>query len=92
MSEQIKFEFEGKMYEFPIVIGSEGEKAIDISNLRKKTGLITLDPGFVNTGSCESQSHLWMGKKGFCVTEAFLLKNLPSIRLFCRDGLPSHER
>ena len=64
MSEHIKFEFEGKMYEFPIVIGSEGEKAIDISNLRKKTGLITLDPGFVNTGSCESQITFMDGEKG----------------------------
>ncbi|RLB81160.1 MAG: citrate (Si)-synthase, partial [Deltaproteobacteria bacterium] len=50
MSENVKIEFEGKTYEFPIVIGSEGEKAIDISNLRQKTGLITLDPGYANTG------------------------------------------
>ncbi|MCJ7774384.1 MAG: citrate synthase [Desulfobacterales bacterium] len=64
MSEHVKFEFEGKMYEFPIVIGTEGEKAIDISNLRKKTGLITLDPGFVNTGSCESQITFMDGEKG----------------------------
>ncbi|MFV1977948.1 MAG: citrate synthase [Myxococcota bacterium] len=40
--------------ELPIVVGTEGERAIDISKLRKETGAITLDPGYVNTGSCQS--------------------------------------
>ncbi len=40
--------------ELPIIIGSEGERAIDIRDLRAQTGHITLDPGFGNTGSCES--------------------------------------
>jgi citrate synthase len=43
-----------KEFELPLTTGSEGERAIDISQLRADTGLITLDPGFVNTGSCES--------------------------------------
>ena len=54
MSETAKLTVEGKTYEFPIVAGTEGEKAIDISNLLKETGYITLDPGSVNTGSCTS--------------------------------------
>ena len=54
MAENIKIEFEGKAYEFPLVVGSEGEKAIDISKLRQTTGLITLDPGYANTGSCST--------------------------------------
>lgn len=41
-------------YTLPVVEGSEGERAIDISNLRAQTGHITLDPGYGNTGSCES--------------------------------------
>ncbi len=45
---------DGVKYELPIVVGSENEFAIDISELRSKTGLITLDPGYVNTGSCTS--------------------------------------
>ncbi len=38
----------------PIIEGSEGERAIDISKLRNETGLITIDPGYANTGSCKS--------------------------------------
>jgi citrate synthase len=64
MSENVKIEFEGKTYEFPIVVGSEGEKAIDISNLRQTTGLISLDPGYANTGSCMSAITFMDGEKG----------------------------
>jgi citrate synthase len=64
MTEYAKIEFEGKIYEFPIVEGSEGEKAIDISNLRQTTGLITLDPGYANTGSCISSITFMDGERG----------------------------
>ncbi|MBW1727975.1 MAG: citrate synthase [Deltaproteobacteria bacterium] len=64
MTEYAKIEFEGKIYKFPIVVGSEGEKAIDISNLRQMTGLITLDPGYANTGSCISSITFMDGEKG----------------------------
>jgi len=64
MTKYAKIEFEGKTYEFPIVVGSEGEKAIDISNLRQKTGLITLDPGYANTGSCVSTITFMDGERG----------------------------
>ncbi|NND98765.1 MAG: citrate synthase [Pirellulaceae bacterium] len=50
--------------EFPVVEGSEGERAIDISSLRKDTGLITLDEGFVNTGSARSAITFLDGEKG----------------------------
>jgi len=53
-----------KTYELPIVTGSEGEKAIDISTLRASTGYITLDPGFGNTGSCTSKITFIDGQKG----------------------------
>jgi len=64
MTEYAKIVLQGKTYEFPIVVGSEGEKAIDISQLRQKTGLITLDPGYANTGSCASSITFMDGEKG----------------------------
>jgi citrate synthase len=64
MSENIKLTIEGKTYEFPVVVGTEGEKAIDISMLRQKTGFITLDPGYANTGSCSSDITFMNGEKG----------------------------
>ena len=64
MTESVKLIFEGKTYEFPVVIGTEGEKAIDISQLRRKTGLIALDPGYANTGSCTSAITFMDGESG----------------------------
>ena len=64
MSATVKLEFEGKIYEFPVITGTEGEKAIDISRLRQDTGLITLDPGYANTGSCTSAITFMDGEKG----------------------------
>ncbi len=64
MTKKVKIVFEGKTYELPVVVGTEGEKAIDISNLRNMTGLITLDPGYANTGSCTSSITFMDGEKG----------------------------
>lgn len=64
MTESVKLIFEGKTYEFPVVVGTEGEKAIDISQLRQKTGLITLDSGYANTGSCTSDITFMDGERG----------------------------
>jgi citrate synthase len=61
---QAKLIFEGKEYELPVVEGSEGEKAIVIGDLRKNTGLITLDPAYGNTGSCQSAITFIDGEKG----------------------------
>ena len=55
---------DGRSFDFPVLTGSEHEKGIDISSLRKQTGYITLDPGFVNTGSCESSITFLDGEKG----------------------------
>lgn len=51
-------------YQLPILEGSEGERAIDISNLRSLTGHITLDQGYGNTGSCKSAITFIDGEKG----------------------------
>ncbi len=54
MSDGATLSYAGKQLELPVVEGSEHEKAVDISKLRGQTGLITLDYGFMNTGSTES--------------------------------------
>ena len=65
MTEKAKIIFpDGQSFDFPVLTGSEQEKGIDISSLRKLTGYITLDPGFVNTGSCESSITFLDGEKG----------------------------
>ena len=64
MIDMAKLELDGKQYEFPTVVGSEGEHAIDISALRNKTGYITLDDGYGNTGSCISNVTFIDGEKG----------------------------
>ena len=65
MTEKAKIIFpDGQSFDFPVLTGSEHEKGIDISSLRKLTGYITLDPGFVNTGSCESSITFLDGEKG----------------------------
>ena len=55
---------EGKRLELPTVTGTEGEVGIDISSLRNKTGCITLDPGYGNTGACKSSITFIDGEKG----------------------------
>jgi citrate synthase len=55
---------EGKQYELPVVVGSEGEVGIDIQQLRAQSGAITLDPGYGNTGACESAITFIDGEAG----------------------------
>lgn len=54
ISTRAKLTIGDKTLDLPVIVGSENEKAIDIRALRKETGYITFDPGFVNTGCCES--------------------------------------
>jgi len=64
MTETVTLQLDGKTYELPLVQGTEGERAIDIGRLRAETGLITLDPGYGNTGSCESSITYIDGEQG----------------------------
>lgn len=64
MEKKAKIIVNGKTYELPLITGSEGETALDISALRRDTGMITLDPGYVNTGSCESRITFMDGERG----------------------------
>jgi citrate synthase len=64
MSETAKLIIGDQEYELPIVVGSEGERAVDIRKLRSKTGYVTLDPGFVNTGATTSSITFLNGEQG----------------------------
>ena len=54
MTETVTLIIDGNEHTLSVVQGTEGERAVDISKLRAQTGLISLDPGYGNTGSCES--------------------------------------
>jgi len=62
--EKAKLTYNGMTHEMPVIEGTEGEKAIDISKLRQETNLITLDVGYQNTGSCTSAITFIDGDKG----------------------------
>ncbi len=64
MTDTAKLILGDQTIELPVIVGTEGEKAIDITNLRAKTGYITYDPGFGNTGSCKSAITFIDGEKG----------------------------
>ncbi|MDX1961028.1 MAG: citrate synthase [Leptospiraceae bacterium] len=64
MAEKAILKIGDKEFEFPIIEGSEGEKAIDITKLRAQTGLVTLDSGYLNTGACTSAITFLDGELG----------------------------
>jgi citrate synthase len=64
MTEMATLTYKGQTYQLPVVEGTEGEKGIDISKLREASGLITLDSGYANTGSCTSAITFMDGEKG----------------------------
>ena len=74
--EQVTIEIEGNQYEFPVITGSEDEKAIDISKLRSSTGYVTLDPAFVNTASCTSDITFLDGEKGILHYRGYPIEEL----------------
>ena len=59
-----KLIYNGKEYEYPVIVGTEDEAAIDFTQLRAQTGAITYDPGYGNTGSCKSTITFIDGDKG----------------------------
>src|SRR5690554_2574907 len=77
MSDKATIEINGKTYEFPVIVGTENEIAIDIKNLRGNTeGVITLDPGYKNTGSCESAITFLDGEKGILRYRGYSIEEL----------------
>ncbi|VEN72894.1 Citrate synthase 1 [Candidatus Desulfarcum epimagneticum] len=98
MDNHVKITLDGNTYEFPLVVGTENERAIDISELRKQTGLITLDPGFVNTGSCRSAVTFMDGEQGILRYRGIPIEQLAEKSTFIETAyllingrLPSRE-
>ena len=67
---------EGQIIELPTLVGSEGEKAIDISNLRAASGYITLDDGYGNTGACKSAITFIDGEQGILRYRGYPIEQL----------------
>jgi len=77
MSEKAILQVGNNSYEFPLVKGTENEVAINIKTLRGATnGVITLDPGFKNTGSCESAITFLDGEKGILRYRGYSIEQL----------------
>jgi len=76
MSKTAILEFDGNKYEFPVIIGSENEAAIDIEKLRVLTGAITLDPGYKNSGSCKSDITFLDGEEGILRYRGYAIEDL----------------
>jgi citrate synthase len=76
MSQSADLTIDGQHYQFPVIEGSEQEKAIDIGKLRDKTGYITIDNGFKNTGSTQSAITFLDGEKGILRYRGYSIEDL----------------
>ena len=77
MADKATLQYKGKTYEFPVIEGTENEHAIDIKTLRSVSGgLITIDPGYKNTGSCESAITFLDGEKGILRYRGYAIEEL----------------
>ena len=77
MADKATLTIDGKSYEFPIITGTEQEQAIDIKALRGATGgITTIDPGYKNTGSCQSAITFLDGEKGILRYRGYSIEEL----------------
>jgi len=76
MSDKAILQYQDKTFEFPVIKGSENELAIDIKTLRAQSGMITIDPGYKNTGSCESAITFLDGEKGILRYRGYSIEDL----------------
>lgn len=76
MSESAKLSFKGKEFEFPVITGTENESAIDIAKLRSDSGLITIDPGYKNTGATKSAITFLDGEEGILRYRGYRIEDL----------------
>ena len=76
MSKKVTLQYNDKEYNFNLLKGSENENAIDVSSLRSEANLITLDPGFKNTGSCKSSITFLDGEKGILRYRGYSIEDL----------------
>ncbi|SME89628.1 citrate synthase [Pseudobacteriovorax antillogorgiicola] len=75
-NETAELSIDGKSIELPVVVGSEGEKGLDISKLRAQTGIVTIDNGFVNTASCASAVTFLNGEEGVLKYRGYKIEEL----------------
>jgi citrate synthase len=99
MSEMAVVEVNGKRVELPVSKGTEAEVCFDISALRAKTGAITLDYGYANTGSCESAITFLDGERGILRYRGYNIEDLAErssfmevAYLLCFGELPTQTR
>ena len=77
MSKTATLEINGQKHEFPLITGTENEVAIDIKTLRGATGgVTTIDPGYKNTGSCESGITFLNGEEGILRYRGYAIEDL----------------
>ena len=76
MSKTAVLEFDGKKIEFPLIVGTENEVAIDINKLRDLTGAITMDPGYKNSGACKSEITFLDGEEGILRYRGYSIEDL----------------
>ncbi|MDG1212592.1 MAG: citrate synthase [Flavobacteriaceae bacterium] len=76
MSDKALLQYQDKTFEFPVIQGTENELAIDIKTLRAQSGMITIDPGYKNTGSCESAITFLDGEKGILRYRGYSIEDL----------------
>ncbi|MBD3630888.1 MULTISPECIES: citrate synthase [Cyclobacterium] len=76
MSDNAKLSFKGKEYELPVIEGTENEQAVDIAKLRGQSGMITIDPGYKNTGSTKSAITFLDGEQGILRYRGYNIEDL----------------
>ncbi|HEX9877428.1 MAG TPA: citrate synthase [Gammaproteobacteria bacterium] len=82
MTDFATLRYNGQSYELPVVVGTQNETAVDISKLRAQSGLITLDSGYGNTGSCSSSITYVDGEKGVLKYRGYLIEVLATKSTF----------
>jgi citrate synthase len=86
MEEKVTFTFDGKNLDLPVMTGSEGEKAVDVRTLRDRTGYITYDDGYGNTGSCRSNITFIDGEKGILRYRGYRIEDLAEDSIFLESS------
>jgi citrate synthase len=76
MTDAARLTFGGQSIDLPLVEGTEDERAVDISKLRSALGLITMDPGYVNTGACKSAITFIDGERGILRYRGYPIEQL----------------
>lgn len=99
MSDKVVLSYDGKELELPVSTGSMDEKSIDVSKLRGATGLITMDPGYKNTGSCESKITFLDGEEGKLLYRGYPIEQIADqsnfeevMYLLIKGELPTQEQ